>query len=40
MPVRKRTRAQDRAQRVKAERTRNQLELALELADNNSDPPF
>jgi hypothetical protein len=39
MPVRQRTRAQDRAQRVKAERNRNQLQLALELADNDSDPP-
>ncbi|KRD06969.1 hypothetical protein ASE48_13625 [Mycobacterium sp. Root265] len=39
MPVRKRTRAQDRAQRIKTERTRNQLELALELAQNDSDPP-
>ncbi|KAA0117402.1 HNH endonuclease [Mycolicibacterium sp. P9-22] len=39
MPVRQRTRAQDRAQRIKAERARNQLELALELADNDSDPP-
>ncbi|KRD05652.1 hypothetical protein ASE48_15850 [Mycobacterium sp. Root265] len=36
MPVRKRTRAQDRAQRITAERTRN----AAELAENNSDPPF
>ncbi|KAA0114358.1 HNH endonuclease signature motif containing protein [Mycolicibacterium sp. P9-22] len=39
MPVRQRTRAQDRAQRINAERTRNQLQLALELADNDSDPP-
>jgi hypothetical protein len=39
MPVRQRTRAQDRAQRIKAERARNQLQLALELADNDSDPP-
>jgi hypothetical protein len=39
MPTRKRTRAQDRAQRIKAERTRNQLQVALELADNDSDPP-
>jgi hypothetical protein len=39
MPVRQRTRAQDRAQRIKAERSRNQLQLALELADNDSDPP-
>ncbi len=38
-PVRTRTRAQDRAQRIKAERARNQLQLALELADNDSDPP-
>ncbi|KRD09733.1 hypothetical protein ASE48_06880 [Mycobacterium sp. Root265] len=36
MPVRKRTRAQDRAQRIKAERQRN----AAELIENNSDPPF
>ena len=40
MPVRKRTRLQDRAQRITAERARNQLELALELAENNNDPPF
>ncbi|MDZ7887416.1 MAG: HNH endonuclease signature motif containing protein [Mycobacterium sp.] len=40
MPVRTRTRAQDRAQRINTERTRNQLERALECADNNSDPPF
>ena len=39
MPVRKRTRAQDRAQRITAERARNQLELALERADSDSDPP-
>ncbi|WNG80104.1 DUF222 domain-containing protein [Mycobacterium sp. ITM-2016-00316] len=39
MPLRQRTRAQDRAQRIKAERQRNQLERALELADNDSDPP-
>jgi hypothetical protein len=39
MPVRQRTRAQDRAQRIKCERSRNQLQLALELADNDSDPP-
>ncbi len=39
MPVRQRTRAQDRAQRINTERARNQLELALERADNNSDPP-
>jgi hypothetical protein len=37
MPVRQRTRAQDRAQRIKTERSRNQLQLAL--ADNDSDPP-
>ncbi|ANE81274.1 hypothetical protein A7U43_20045 [Mycobacterium adipatum] len=40
MPVRQRTRAQDRAQRIKAERARNQLELALERAESDSDPPF
>ncbi len=39
MPGRTRTRAQDRAQRINTERTRNQLELALERADNDSDPP-
>ncbi|CAM3693422.1 HNH endonuclease signature motif containing protein [Mycolicibacterium frederiksbergense] len=39
MPVRQRTRAQDRAQRINTERARNQLELALERADNDSDPP-
>ncbi|KAA0108794.1 HNH endonuclease signature motif containing protein [Mycolicibacterium sp. P9-22] len=39
MPTRTRTRAQDRAQRIKTERTRNQLELALERAENDSDPP-
>ena len=39
MPVRTRTRAQDRAQRIKAERARNQLELALERAESDSDPP-
>ncbi|MDZ7884884.1 MAG: DUF222 domain-containing protein [Mycobacterium sp.] len=39
MPVRQRTRAQDRAQRINTERARNQLQRALELADNNSDPP-
>jgi hypothetical protein len=39
MPTRTRTRAQDRAQRIKCERARNQLQLALELADNDSDPP-
>ncbi|WP_415796175.1 DUF222 domain-containing protein [Mycolicibacterium frederiksbergense] len=40
MPVRTRTRAQDRAQRINTERARNQLELALERAESNSDPPF
>ncbi len=42
MPTRTRTRAQDRAQRINTERTRNQLERALERADgeSNSDPPF
>ncbi|KAA0113111.1 HNH endonuclease signature motif containing protein [Mycolicibacterium sp. P9-22] len=40
MPTRTRTRAQDRAQRIKTERTRNQLQLALELTENDSDPPF
>ncbi|WNG80770.1 DUF222 domain-containing protein [Mycobacterium sp. ITM-2016-00316] len=39
MPVRQRTRAQDRAQRINTERARNQLERALEIADNGSDPP-
>ena len=39
MPVRTRTRAQDRAQRIKAERARNQLELALKRAESDSDPP-
>ncbi len=39
MPLRTRTRAQDRAQRITTERTRNQLELALERAVNDSDPP-
>ncbi|CAM3492079.1 hypothetical protein MYFR107205_13485 [Mycolicibacterium frederiksbergense] len=39
MPTRTRTRAQDRAQRINTERARNQLELALERADNDSDPP-
>ena len=39
MPVRARTRAQDRTQRIKAERARNQLELALERAESDSDPP-
>ncbi len=40
MPTRTRTRAQDRAQRINTERTRNQLERALERAESNSDPPF
>ncbi|QIV80124.1 HNH endonuclease signature motif containing protein [Mycolicibacterium frederiksbergense] len=40
MPVRQRTRAQGRAQRINTERARNQLELALERAESNSDPPF
>ncbi len=40
MPVRQRTRAQDRAQRVTTERTRNQLQRALERAVSDSDPPF
>ncbi len=40
MPTRTRTRAQDRAQRINTERTRNQLERALERADSDSDPPF
>ncbi|KAA0113305.1 HNH endonuclease signature motif containing protein [Mycolicibacterium sp. P9-22] len=40
MPTRTRTRAQDRAQRIKTERTRNQLQLALERAESNSDPPY
>jgi hypothetical protein len=40
MPTRKRTRAQDRAQRIKAERARNQLARALERTQNDSDPPF
>ena len=39
MPVRTRTRAQDRAQRTKAERARNQLQRALERAATDSDPP-
>ncbi|WNG79565.1 DUF222 domain-containing protein [Mycobacterium sp. ITM-2016-00316] len=39
MPLRQRTRAQDRAQRINTERARNQLERALKRADNNSDPP-
>ena len=36
MPKRARTRAQECAQRIKAERARN----AAELADSGSDPPF
>ncbi len=39
MPTRTRTRAQDRTQRINTERTRNQLERALERAHNDSDPP-
>ncbi|MDZ7882148.1 MAG: DUF222 domain-containing protein [Mycobacterium sp.] len=39
MPLRKRTRNQDRAQRINTERTRNQLQRTLERADNDSDPP-
>ncbi|MDO0976108.1 HNH endonuclease signature motif containing protein [Mycolicibacterium frederiksbergense] len=39
MPVRQRTRVQDRAQRITTERTRNQLERALERAASDSDPP-
>ena len=39
MPVRKRTRAQDRAQRIKTERASNQHERALELTQSDSDPP-
>ncbi|WNG82637.1 DUF222 domain-containing protein [Mycobacterium sp. ITM-2016-00316] len=38
MPIRQRTRAQDRAQRINTERARNQLERAL--AESDSDPPF
>ena len=39
MPVRQRTRAQDRAQRITTERARNQLQRALERAASDSDPP-
>ncbi|MCV7046380.1 DUF222 domain-containing protein [Mycobacterium frederiksbergense] len=39
MPVRQRTRAQDRAQRITTERTRNQLQRTLERAASDSDPP-
>ncbi|CAN7443815.1 HNH endonuclease signature motif containing protein [Mycolicibacterium frederiksbergense] len=39
MPVRQRTRAQDRAQRITTERARNQLQRALEHAESGSDPP-
>ncbi len=39
MPVRQRTRVQDRAQRITTERARNQLQRALERAQNDSDPP-
>ncbi|CAN7574090.1 HNH endonuclease signature motif containing protein [Mycolicibacterium frederiksbergense] len=39
MPVRQRTRAQDRAQRINTERARNQLQRALERAASDSDPP-
>ncbi|CAN7608958.1 HNH endonuclease signature motif containing protein [Mycolicibacterium frederiksbergense] len=39
MPVRQRTRAQDRAQRITTERAHNQLQRALERAQNDSDPP-
>ena len=39
MPVRQRTRAQDRAQRINTERTRNHQERALELADLQANPP-
>ncbi|WNG84510.1 DUF222 domain-containing protein [Mycobacterium sp. ITM-2016-00316] len=40
MPLRQRTRAQDRAQRINTERARNQLQRALERAESDSDPPF
>ncbi|CAN7202797.1 DUF222 domain-containing protein [Mycolicibacterium frederiksbergense] len=40
MPVRQRTRAQDRAQRITTERAHNQLQRALERAESDSDPPF
>ncbi|MBX9918807.1 HNH endonuclease signature motif containing protein [Mycolicibacterium frederiksbergense] len=39
MPVRQRTRVQDRAQRITTERARNRLERALERAASDSDPP-
>ncbi|WP_082902397.1 HNH endonuclease signature motif containing protein [Mycobacterium adipatum] len=39
MPVRPRTRAQDRAQRTKAERARNATARALEYTHSDSDPP-
>ena len=40
MPVRPRTRAQDRAQRIKAERAHNATARALEHTHSDSDPPF
>ncbi len=40
MPLRQRTRAQDRAQRITTERAHNQLQRALEHAESDSDPPF
>ncbi|MGK2870017.1 MAG: DUF222 domain-containing protein [Mycobacterium sp.] len=39
MPVRKRTRAQDRAQRITAERQRNAIARALERSDYQANPP-
>jgi hypothetical protein len=39
MPTRTRTRAQDRAQRIKAERQRNEIQRALESADYEANPP-
>ena len=39
MPTRPRTRAQDRAQRITAERQRNTLERALEHTDHEANPP-
>ncbi|MDO0976578.1 HNH endonuclease signature motif containing protein [Mycolicibacterium frederiksbergense] len=39
MPVRQRTRTQDRTQRITTERARNQLQRALERAESGSDPP-
>ncbi len=39
MPVRQRTRTQDRAQRITTERAHNQLQRALERAASDSDPP-